>query len=187
LALAMFVGVQASPFNKYSVHLQRQAIPSGCTTDDLSQFGNRVYRFREAPMWPFDQPLSLRDGEYVERNQDGGIEWQARLSKPHIVELGKTRAVLLEISAAHLGGTGSIDYVLVVQCSPKVMDVIFEASGPLTDAAYSAGSGLKIGHYTWSPTDCHACPSHEITERYSWQESRNRFVLADRTDRRIER
>jgi hypothetical protein len=187
LAATLFVGFQSSPFNTYSVHLPRVTMSGGCDVKDLNQFGNRVYRFRDASMWPFDQPLSLRNGEAVERNPDGSIEWEARFSDPRVVDLGKNPAVLLEIGAVHLGGTGSIDYFLVVRCTPKTMEVLFEASGPITTTAYSIKDGLKIGHYAWAPTDCHACPSREVTERYSWQDNRNRFVLIDRSERKIER
>ena len=48
-------------------------------------------------------------------------------------------------------------------------------------------SSETVPHYEWSLKDCHACPSREITERYKWEDNRDRFVLVDRTERQIEK
>jgi hypothetical protein len=181
------LAVQDSPFNIYSVHLQHVALTGACAVNDLDQFGNRAYRFRGARMYPFDEPLTLRDGRAVERNPDGSIEWESFLARPASIQLGDAPAVILEIGAAHLGGTGSVAYLLVGRCRPNALEIVLEASGPLKDSTYSESDGLKISHYVWLPNDCHACPSREITEWYRWDSRRDRFVLVDRSERQVER
>jgi hypothetical protein len=184
----MLVGSIAvdSPFNTYAVHLQHVAMSGGCFANDLDQFGNRTYRFRKTRMYPGDQPLTLRNGRGVERNPDGSIEWESVLhARP--VELGKSPAVLLEILAVHVQGTGSITYLLVGRCRSTAMEVVLEVSGPLKDSTYTMADGLTITHYEWSANGCHACPSRQVTERYTWEDKRDRFVLANRLSRPVER
>jgi hypothetical protein len=117
LFVTMLLGSVAldSPFNTYHVHLPHVMLSGGCAVNDLNQFGNRTYRFRKAPMYPFDQPLTLRNGRAVERNPDGSIEWESVLGRAQTVELGKSPAALIEIGASHLQGTGSIEYLLVAR------------------------------------------------------------------------
>lgn len=185
VALALSIGgAQASPFNTYSVHLEPTTIDGGCGLPTMETFGNRAYRFRGAPMWPFDETLVLQNGRYVERNSDGSPEWEARLSGPTPIALGTRAAVILEITAAHQSGPGAIGYVLVVQCATKAMKVLFEASGPVSDLAYSR-DGLRIAHYEWVASACRACPSREVTEQYRWQSKQGRFALANRSERTI--
>jgi hypothetical protein len=179
------VGLQSSPFNLYGVHLQRSTIPGGCSVDDLDSLRNHVCRFRDAPMFPSDTPVTLRDGRYVETDPQGSIEWEMTIGTPEAIQLERTSAVLLNIGAAHLGGTGSIGYVLVARCRSTVMEILFEACGPIREARYDDAKGLTIVHYVWAPADCHACPSREVTEHYTWFASRGRFVLGGQSERAL--
>src|SRR5262245_10043540 len=140
----------------------------GCTGTSLGQFRGRTYRFRQAPMYPFDQPLALSDGRSVDRNPDGSIEWESTLEHSERVRVGSASAVLLKIFANHVGGTGSIAYVLVIRCRPRKLEVVFEASGPNKDVSYSKNGVLSLSHGVWSRDDSHASPSRESTERYKW-------------------
>ena len=187
LVLAMtLLGQSAgeSPFNTYGVSLLPTTMPGACAPADESHFANRAYRFRDTPMYPHDEPLVLVGGRAVERNGLGSVEWESTLRLAAPIALGTAPAVLLEIEANHVGGTGSIRYVLVVQCQPDGLRVLFEARGPITTATFS-GSALTLTHGVWSRNDSHASPSREVTERYDWAPGGNGFVLVRTTERRL--
>jgi hypothetical protein len=188
LALVLFgLPPQNSPFNTYFVHLEPVTMAGGCMVDDLERFRNRAYRLRKTPGYPSEKSLLLQNGQAVERNVFNSAEWQTDLKLPRVIEVGKIRAVLLEMLAVHVGGTGSRSYLLLVRCRPAAMEVVLEASGPLGESAYSMSDGLTLTHYVWAPDDSHCCPSRQVTERYMWEERRDRFVFADSSEGRIER
>ena len=190
IALVLILSSQVdteSVFNTYGTHLEPVRMPGGCAPTRLDQFGNRTYRFRDAPMYPRAQPLTLVNGRAVERNVLGSIEWESTLDHAEFVRLGELSAVLLKITANHAGGTGSIAYVLVVQCRAQGLQVLFEASGPIKSAAHSSNGELALSHGVWSREDSHASPSREVTERFKWVAERARFVLIDTISRQLPR
>lgn len=178
-------GSNESPFNTYGVSLGLATMPGGCRQAETSHFGNRAYRFRDTPMYPHDQPLVFTGGRALERNSLGSIEWESTLRRADPIEIGAMSAVLLEILADHVGGTGGILYVLIVRCRPDRLDVLFEARGPIRHVAYRRNGGLTLDHGLWSRDDSHASPSREVTERYQWAAQRNRFELVETTERRL--
>ena len=186
-ATLLTLGLQGSPFNTYGVHLRPSTIPGRCSVDDVDSLRNHVYRFRDAPMFPGDADVKLQDGQYVETDPNGSVDWEMKIGSPQEIQLEGTSAVLLNLGAAHFGGSGSIGYVLVARCRATEMEVLFEACGPIRDARYDAAKGLTIAHYVWSPDDCHACPSREVTEYYIWSASRRRFILSSRSERALRR
>ena len=100
IALVLILSSQAgteSVFNTYGTHLEPVRMPGGCASTRLDQFGNRTYRFRDAPMYPGARPLALVKGRAVERNELGSIEWESTLDHAEFVRLGQLSAVLLRL------------------------------------------------------------------------------------------
>jgi hypothetical protein len=181
--LALLTGTtQRSSFNSYEVFLSPRTLPGACSGDDLKEFRNRTYTFR-SDIYPSDNPLTLRDGEAVERNMFGTPEWETSLTGADRVTVDGREAVLLVIAADHVNGTGRAAHVMVARCRDGQLVVLFEASGEgLRDASFGKNHELTVRRWVWSSQDGHCCPSKEDEERYKWGRA-GRFVRVSRAER----
>jgi len=184
--LALLTGTtQRSPFNSYQVFLSPRTLPGACSSD-LNEFRNRTYTFRSG-IYPSDSPLTLHDGEAVERNMFGTPEWETSLARADRVNVDGMEAVLLVIGANHVNGTGGATHVMVTRCRDGQLVVLFEASGEgVRDASFGTTFELTVTRWVWSSNDGHCCPSKEAEERYKWGRAR-RFVRVSRTERPVRR
>jgi hypothetical protein len=173
-----------SPFNSYDVFLSPRTMAGACSSGDLEGFRNRTYTFRSR-IYPSGNPLTLRDGQVVERNLFGTPEWATSLARADRVNVDGRPAVLLMIAAEHVNGTGSATHVLVAECRAQQLVVLFEASGEgVRDASFATSHKLTVMRWVWSSTDAHCCPSKEAEERYGWSRT-GRFVRVSRAQRPV--
>ena len=179
-------GTQPSPFNSYRVFLSPRTLPGACSSDDPKELRNRTYTFR-SDIYPSDSPLTLRDGEAVERNMFGTSEWETSLTRADRVNVDGREAVLLLIAADHVNGTGRAAHVLVTRCRDGQLVVLFEAGGEgVRDASFGETHELTVTRWVWSSNDAHCCPGREAEERYKWGRT-GRFVRVSRVERRARR
>ena len=172
----------ASAFNAYSVHLEPGTLAGRCVPNEASTFLNLTYVFR-GRVYPWQQPIPLRDGLYVETG-DFGADWMFELERQESITLGGTPGVFLTFFANHLSGSGSAEHALVIRCRDAVIEVVLEASGEGVRANY-AGDAITITHPFWLADDSHASPSQLITEEYRWDAASLRFQLFRRTESKL--
>jgi len=185
LLVALWLGQssQRLPFNNYQTFLEPRDGEDACHLNKPVYFQNRTYRFR-GTAYPGDLAVPLRQGQFEERNELGGIEWSMALERQESIILGTERATLVRFFADHLAGTGSASHVLVMRCNGSRLEVVFEAEGEGVRAVYLPHSTLTISAPFWRREDSHASPSEVIHEEYRWDPSGHRFVLAHRGQRR---
>ena len=175
-----------SAFNTYAAHLEPSAMSTACRLQDPSYFRNLTYQFR-AKAYPGQRLLQFKDGRYDDRGglSGGDIEWSTELERQDSILLDQDRAVLLTFFANHIGGSGSLSYVLIIRCKAELLEVVFEAGGEGIRSSYSGTRDLRITHPFWSRDDSHSSPSRLVDERYRWDTARGRFVLIRRSESEI--
>jgi hypothetical protein len=159
-----------SPFNSYNVFLTPRKLPGTCAGHDREQFKNRTYTFG-GDVYPSSASLTLRDGEFVERNPFGTVEWETSLVSVEPLKVAGRQATLLVIGSNHVNGSGGATHVLVVDCRNRELMVWFEAGGEgIRDASFTeADQNLRVSRWVWSRTDAHCCPSGKAEEHYRWR------------------